>query len=247
MYCTNCGKQIPDDSKFCEFCGAAVLPDDDNDETQKLSVIEENEHPVSIASSCEEKSSESSSGRSNSVRNGFHLVLSKIAIFMKRKKKELLIAAVAAAVVVCGVIVVRKVFGKRSSDVAEASIESAVETEKATASASIPVVKATPRPTPYPTSTPEVSSSDYILPDSSDSYISDKDLEKLTDDQITLARNEIYARHGRKFNDQTLQNYFNSKSWYHGTVDPDAFDDSVFNQYERANIDKIVEYQKNHG
>lgn len=247
MYCTNCGKQIPDDSKFCEFCGAAVLPDNDNDETQKLSVIEENEHPVSIASSVEEKSSEFSSGGSNSVRNGFHLVLSKIAIFMKRKKKELLIAAVAAAVVVCGVIVVRKVFGRRSSDVAEASIESAVETEKATASASIPVVKATPRPTPYPTSKPEVSSSDYILPDSSDSYISDKDLEKLTDDQITLARNEIYARHGRKFNDQTLQNYFNSKSWYHGTIDPDAFDDSVFNQYERANIDKIVEYQKNHG
>ena len=24
MYCESCGKQIPDDSKFCEFCGTAV-------------------------------------------------------------------------------------------------------------------------------------------------------------------------------------------------------------------------------
>ncbi|NLF36093.1 MAG: zinc ribbon domain-containing protein [Clostridiaceae bacterium] len=24
MYCTNCGKQIPDDSKFCTNCGANV-------------------------------------------------------------------------------------------------------------------------------------------------------------------------------------------------------------------------------
>lgn len=26
MFCTNCGKQIPDDSKFCEYCGKPVLP-----------------------------------------------------------------------------------------------------------------------------------------------------------------------------------------------------------------------------
>ena len=24
MHCESCGKQIPDDSKFCEFCGTAV-------------------------------------------------------------------------------------------------------------------------------------------------------------------------------------------------------------------------------
>lgn len=28
MYCTKCGQQIPDDSKFCSFCGAKVTIDD---------------------------------------------------------------------------------------------------------------------------------------------------------------------------------------------------------------------------
>ena len=43
-----------------------------------------------------------------------------------------------------------------------------------------------------------------------------------------IARNEIYARHGRKFNDSELQAYFNSKSWYKGTVNPEDFSTSVF-------------------
>ena len=28
MYCPGCGKQIDDDSEFCEFCGTHIEPDD---------------------------------------------------------------------------------------------------------------------------------------------------------------------------------------------------------------------------
>lgn len=64
--------------------------------------------------------------------------------------------------------------------------------------------------------------------------------------QLELAKNEIYARHGRIFVTQSIADYFNSKSWYQGTVDPDTFDsqqDSVFNEYEIANIQKIEEWE----
>ena len=66
-------------------------------------------------------------------------------------------------------------------------------------------------------------------------------------DQLELAKNEIYARHGRRFVTEYISDYFNSKSWYQGTVDPEIFDaqqDSVFNEYEMANIAKIAEWEE---
>ena len=92
------------------------------------------------------------------------------------------------------------------------------------------------------------SSDDYILPYSDSEYLTEDDLDGLTPDEIRLACNELYARHGRKFKDADYQSYFNSKSWYHGTVEPDDFDDTaVFNKYELANRDFIIEYEKEKG
>ena len=54
-------------------------------------------------------------------------------------------------------------------------------------------------------------------------------------EDLRIARNEIYARHGRKFDSNELRTYFESKSWYRGTVDPEDFSVSCFNQYENAN------------
>ena len=85
---------------------------------------------------------------------------------------------------------------------------------------------------------------DYILPNSDSEYLTKEDLEDLTSEELRLARNEIYARHGRRFNDATLQSYFDACSWYNGTIDPDDFSENVLNQYEKKNLDKIVNYEK---
>lgn len=37
MYCKNCGKQIPDESIFCMFCGASVKEGADGTVQQKFS------------------------------------------------------------------------------------------------------------------------------------------------------------------------------------------------------------------
>ncbi len=84
---------------------------------------------------------------------------------------------------------------------------------------------------------------DYIIPYGDSGYINAADVDYMSDDMLRLAINEFYARHGRTFRDRTLQDYFNSKSWYRGTVAPDSFRENVFNQYERANIDLIVKEQ----
>lgn len=84
----------------------------------------------------------------------------------------------------------------------------------------------------------------YIFADSDSRYLTISDLEKLSDKELRLARNEIYARNGRRFDDQGLQNYFNGCSWYRGTIDPDDFvDETMLNKYERANAYLILEYE----
>lgn len=88
---------------------------------------------------------------------------------------------------------------------------------------------------------------EYILPDSDKRVITVEELSKLTPDQVRLACNELYARHGRKFQDSGIQEYFNKMSWYRGTVEPDAFDEGVFNSYEKQNKDIIIAYEKGIG
>lgn len=89
--------------------------------------------------------------------------------------------------------------------------------------------------------------SEYLLPDSDSRYLTEDDLEGFTAEQCRLARNEIYARHGRRFADAALQRYFDSLSWYNGMIEPADFNDSVFNSYERANCRLIVQYEQEHG
>lgn len=81
-----------------------------------------------------------------------------------------------------------------------------------------------------------VSKGEYVIKNSDTKVIKAATLKKLSSDQLRIARNEIYARHGRKFQDEALQNYFNERSWYHGTIEPDSFDESVLNKIENKNI-----------
>ncbi len=89
--------------------------------------------------------------------------------------------------------------------------------------------------------------SDYILPTSDSAYLSVSDLEGLTAEECRLARNEIYARHGRMFDDEELQAYFNQFDWYEGTIAPSDFQESWLNDYEVANRDLIVSYETEQG
>lgn len=88
---------------------------------------------------------------------------------------------------------------------------------------------------------------EYMLPGSDSRYLRISELRGMTADECRIARNELFARHGRLFNDEALQAYFNSKSWYNGTVTPDDFDENVFNEYEFANRDLIVRFEKEQG
>lgn len=84
--------------------------------------------------------------------------------------------------------------------------------------------------------------SGYILEDSSDRYLTPDDLEGMNADEIQMAINEIYARHHRRFVTKSIQEYFDSKSWYEGTVEASRFDETSLNQYEGRNIWLMIQY-----
>lgn len=53
---------------------------------------------------------------------------------------------------------------------------------------------------------------EQLFPESDLRYLTQEDVEGLDNDYIRYGLNEIYARHGRMFNNQEIQYYFNSLS-----------------------------------
>ncbi len=63
----------------------------------------------------------------------------------------------------------------------------------------------------------------------------------LTEWQLKVARNEIYARHGRDFVHQDLSCYFDKLSWY--KIDPE-YNENRLSPLEISNAVFILNYEK---
>ena len=85
---------------------------------------------------------------------------------------------------------------------------------------------------------------DYILPDSGTRKLTNSDLAGLDADELELARNEIYARAGRRFNTDYIQDYFDDKWWYVGTIEPEDFTEDMLNDVEKYNVNFIRNYEE---
>ena len=88
---------------------------------------------------------------------------------------------------------------------------------------------------------------EFVFPQSADRYISVEECEGLYELECKIARNEIYARHGRKFADESLQGYFDVCSWYNGIIEPEDFSTELLNNYEQENLRIIGEYETKMG
>ena len=84
---------------------------------------------------------------------------------------------------------------------------------------------------------------EYVLPDSAKRKLKKSDLKGLSKEELRIARNEIYARHGRKFDDKKLQKYFDSQSWYEGTVPASEFSEDVLSSVEKKNVAFIRQFE----
>ena len=81
---------------------------------------------------------------------------------------------------------------------------------------------------------------------SSDELITEDEMVELDYYGARIVLNEIYARHGRKFKDQELQEHFDSKIWYSGTIEPENFSDSMLNEVEKQNAKILKNFMERH-
>lgn len=216
-FCINCGAEIPVSSKYCDHCGTRQ-PDvsEINTESEQTEIKEE---PVI----------------ENKPKTGTTILL-------------IVVVLVAFAVGFFG----WTYFSNNSSDNNKPKISETAKTDKQKEKAvSTPEATETPIPkaatTPEPAATPvpqETLDTSYLLPDSATRKITADDLAGMSAKDLTYARNEIYARHGKVFVHNELNRYFQTKSWYH--ADP-SFTDDMVSDLEGANAGFILQYQKDNG
>ena len=75
----------------------------------------------------------------------------------------------------------------------------------------------------------------FIIPDSNTRYLTEDDLRGLTSDELEIARNEIYARHGYIFVSNEWKDFFVGRYWYTPTSK-----DVTLNSVEEYNVSMIL-------
>lgn len=82
---------------------------------------------------------------------------------------------------------------------------------------------------------------EYLLPESNSRILEAQELSGMTKAELRIARNEIYARYGWRFESEELADYFEGKAWY---VPGENVDDAILSDVERANIKLITEMEQ---
>ena len=82
--------------------------------------------------------------------------------------------------------------------------------------------------------------------------LTEEDLANLSEEQISIARNEIFAKHGYSFSNDSLREYFSAQPWYTPNPDlnfetEDIYDKLGLSETEISNISFIEKYEEAHG
>lgn len=75
-------------------------------------------------------------------------------------------------------------------------------------------------------------------PEGSTRYLTESDINGKSDWDLRIMRNEIFARHGRKFKNAELRNYFMNQTWY-----SPQFDEVSLTETEKRNVEFLKNYE----
>ena len=71
-------------------------------------------------------------------------------------------------------------------------------------------------------------------------YFDESDVAGLSADTVQSVINDIYAHHGYIFKTASIQAYYESQSWYKGTVNSQSDAEKSFNDYENYNKNEYI-------
>ncbi|MBU3176569.1 YARHG domain-containing protein [Clostridium estertheticum] len=218
MYCSKCGSEIKDGANFCFKCG--------NKSTKQSIVNRENILTIPLATT------------SKKINASNEMTTSMASITNQPKNtKKFIIIAVVIGVLSIGFISYYISLSKFSSTTTKASDTTSIKKEV------IPTTKTPNTKSQATTSANKTDSTDsYIFSKSSSENLLESDVSTLVKGDLSLARNEIFARHGFVFKSEPFKSYFSNKSWYKqnslfkGT-------DSELNAKELYNVQLILKYE----
>ena len=252
MFCSKCGKQVRDGMNYCTNCGEPVKKDEGG-----VNLKKDDDKVGSTATLPHGNvSGKSNKAKKTKKNKGVKIVFITIAGII------LALLLILFALVQTGIISIsvddstnqESVLDKKSKSSKrekekerrakeKESEEGDVTTETQTEPVSTEAQTVQPATMP---STVAINN-EFILPDSSVRVLDKSELAGFSAEQCRLARNEIYAKHGRMFDDARLQNYFNSRSWYHGTIPAKQFNDNMLSDIEIQNRNLIIAFEKEMG
>ncbi|MCB2298829.1 YARHG domain-containing protein [Clostridium tagluense] len=225
MYCSKCGYKLEDGTNFCRKCGSKniynnLIP------TEKKPSLDFN----------------TSSKEINTKQTN-----SKIISTKSTKPKVFIILGVLILLLSVG-------FGSYYISVSKFFSDSSKKSEKTTTKNKITPTDTTPKKdtnikpavsaTADKTDISNLNSPDYyIFPKSASENLIESDVSKLIKENLTLARNEIYARHGFVFKAEQFKSYFEKKSWYKPNPNFQGSDGEL-TDIEMYNIHLISKFEK---
>ena len=269
MFCTKCGKQVRDGLKYCTNCGAPIKQHDGGGTGGQNRIVAGGK--VNLKKDDDTAKPAAVSQPSNSISFNTGNTAGNAPVKKTKKNKGIKIAIITIlgiilailliifALVQTGVISISVSDNEKQESTLDKSKSSKREKEKErrarekeSESESESESEANTMPTVAQAESVTVPGTvamnrEFILPDSSTRVLDKSELAGFTAEQCRLARNEIYAKHGRMFDDAGLQNYFNSRSWYHGTIPADRFSDTMLSDIEIQNRNLIIAYEKEMG
>jgi len=252
MFCSKCGKQVRDGMNYCTNCGEPVKKDEGGVNLKK------DDDKVSSAATLlhGNVSGKSNKAKKTKKNKGVKIVFITIAGII------LALLLILFALVQTGIISIsiddstnqesvldkKSKSSKREKEKERRAKEKESEEGDVTTQAQTEPVS-TEAQTVQPATMPSTVAinNEFILPDSSVRVLDKSELVGFSAEQCRLARNEIYAKHGRMFDDAGLQNYFNSRSWYHGTIPAKQFNDNMLSDIEIQNRNLIIAFEKEMG
>lgn len=86
----------------------------------------------------------------------------------------------------------------------------------------------------------------YYYPSLSNEIITEEELSQFNSVTCAIARNELFAKYGRKFEDSFLNQVFSQKSWYepkYAAAEFDAVSQDFLTDIEKENLKLILEYE----
>lgn len=241
MICKHCGNPLPDDSKFCGVCGNEVVHEQETKKSFCTNCGAIMEEGSMFCSNC---------GQAVGAQPPYSRQMQNVNTHKTDKNGD----GKSTAIVILVVVIVALLLGIGAYFLfnhfypVNSNLQNRVSPTPTAASVS-PKPTSTPKPTPTPSPdkinvNPGIN--EYMY-ETDTRLVTEDELKKLTQAELRLLLNEMYARHGYIFSTKEYSDYFMKRTWYIPRYSSQSDAEAGFNDVERRNKIIISDYEKSKG